>query len=141
MRARLLLVPAILALPLLCSAQVSAPMAARRAELRRAARACDMRSGMILMTVVDSAGAPVEGVRMTLRRDGVAAPLHEDSTGHGGQVTLAEDGDLGRIPAKRNRYSVTLRKGGKTQRVKVQLGADAAGCHIALLSGPTVVTF
>jgi len=134
---RLLLVPALLAMPLVCSAQ----MTEKREELRRAARACDMRYALLMLKVVDGSGAPVEGVQMTLRRDGVDAPLHADSTGAGGQVTLAEDSDLGRIPAARSDYTVTLRKGGKIRRVKMQLGADAAGCHIALLSGPAVVTF
>jgi len=137
MLGRLLLVPTLLAAPHLCSAQ----MTEKRDELRRAARVCDMRYALLLLKVVDRAGAPVEGVRMTLRRDGVASPLHEESTGPGGQVTLAEDGDLGRMPAARSGYTVTLRKGGKIRRVKMELGADAAGCHIALLSGPAVVTF
>lgn len=137
MLGRLLLVPALMVVPLLCSAQ----MADQRKELKPAARACDMRYAMLLLKVVDRSGAPVDGVSMTLRRDGVATPLQTDSTGSSGQVTLAEDGDLGRIPAARNDYTVTLRKGGKIRRVKMQLGADAAGCHIARLSGPTVVTF
>lgn len=137
MPGKLLLLSAFMAVPLLCSAQVTD----KREELKRAARACDMRYAMLLLKVVDRAGAPVGGVNMTLRRDGVATPLHTGSTGAGGEVTLAEDGDLGRIPAARSNYTVTLRKGGKIRRVKMQLGADAAGCHIALLSGPAVVTF
>lgn len=137
MFSRLLVVSALMAVPHLCSAQMSD----RREELRRAARACDMRYALLLLKVVDSAGVAVGGVSMTLRRDGVDTPLHEEVTGPGGEVTLAEDSDLGRIPAARSDYIVTLRKGGKVRRAKLQLGADAAGCHIALLSGPSVVTF
>jgi len=137
MPGKLLLVSAFMAVPLLCSAQVTD----KREELRREARVCDMRYALLLLKVVDRAGAPVNGVTMTLRRDGVPTPLHTETTGPGGEVTLAEDGDLRRIPAARSDYTVSLRKGGKIRRVKMQLGADAAGCHIALLSGPAVVTF
>ena len=137
MLGKLLLIPAFMAVPLLCLAQVTD----KREELRRAAQTCDMRYMLLMLQVVNRAGAPVADVSMTLRRDGVPTPLYTLSTGPTGEVTLAEDGDLRRIPAAGSDFTVTLRRGAKIGRVKYRLGADEAGCHIALLSGPTVVTF
>ena len=137
MLGKLLVIPAFVAVPLQCLAQVTD----KREDLRRAAQTCDMRYKLLMLQVVDRTGAPVAGVNITLRRDGVPAPLYTLSTSPTGEVTLAEDVDLRRIPAAGSDFTVTLRRGAKIRRVKYRLGADGAGCHIALLSGPTVVTF
>ncbi|MCC7054655.1 MAG: hypothetical protein IT355_15395 [Gemmatimonadaceae bacterium] len=101
-----------------------------------------MRYKLLRLTVVDRAGAPVPGVTLTI----AGFPATSEGpprmvTSEAGVVTLAEDNDLQRLPAAGAEYTVTLRKGRKVRHVKVRLGPDAAGCHIALLAGPTAVTF
>lgn len=111
-----------------------------RSRLPRA-RACDMGFKLLMLRVEDSTGTPVAGVTVMLHRDGHKDLLRTETTSPTGEVTVADDGDLGRLPPEGAAFTVTLRKAAKTRRVKIRLGADAGGCHIVLLSGPTVVTF
>ena len=105
------------------------------------ARVCDMGFKLLMLRVEDSTGAPIAGVTMTLHRDGQKAPLRKETTSPTGDVNVADDGDLRRLPPAGAAFTVTLHKAAKTRRVKIRLGADAGGCHVVLLSGQTVVRF
>ena len=105
-------------------------------------RMCDMRYKMLTLTVVDAKGAPVSGVQVTL--SGIAAssegrPPH--TTAADGRAQFAEDADMQFVAAGGADVTVTLRKGRKARRIPLRIGRDAAGCHIALLKGPSTIRF
>ena len=103
---------------------------------------CDMRYKLLFVTVVNGLGEPVPGVTVTVT--GIAATSEGRSpvvTSATGEAQLVEDNDMQFLPAGGAEVTVTLRKGSKVRRVPMTLGRDEAGCHIALLSGSTTLTF
>ena len=103
---------------------------------------CDMRYKLLFVTVVNGRGEPVPGVTVTLT--GIAATSEGRSpvvTSATGEAQLVEDNDMQFLPAGGAEVTITLRKGSKVRRVPMKLGRDEAGCHIALLSGSTTLTF
>lgn len=128
---------------LLCGTPLTANAQTDGANRKRlpTAQACDMRFKLLELRVQTVSGAPIVGVTVSLRREGQTEPLRTETTSALGLVTVADDGELARIPKQGAAYTITLRKSGRTKRVPIRLGADAGGCHIAMLSGPTVVTF
>ncbi len=101
-----------------------------------------MRYKLLFVTVVNGRGDPVPGVTVTLT--GIAATSEGRSpvvTSATGEAQLAEDNDMQFLPAGGAEVTITLRKGSKVRRVPMKLGRDEAGCHIALLSGSTTLTF
>ena len=126
--------------PTLVSAQGSTRRLTR-ADVR-SRQVCDMRYKLLMLTVVDRSGAPVPGV--TVEIPGFPASPEgprEMVTSDSGEVQVAEDLDLQRLPKAGATYTATLRKGATVRRVRLRFGPDAAGCHIALLSGPSTIRF
>jgi hypothetical protein len=106
-----------------------------------AAQVCDMRFKLLELRVQDATAKPVAGVLVTLRRDGQTDAVRSETTSSMGLISIADDTELPRVPPKGAPYTITLRKGNRTRRVPIRLGPDSSGCHIALLSGSSVVTF
>ena len=133
----------LVALLLLCGTVSAAGAQSVNANRKRlpGAQACDTRFKLVELRVQDSSGAPVAGVMVSLRREGQTEAVRMETTSGLGLVSVADDGELSRVAKQGTAYTITLRKSGKTRRIPIRLGADSAGCHISMLSGPKVVTF
>jgi hypothetical protein len=134
---------------IMIAAAMPSLLGAQAADLRQRFRAdtgarpmCDMRYKLLMLTVVDTKGAPVPGVTVTVSGLPASSEGREPRvTSAAGEAQYAEDIDMRVIPAAGTDITVTLRKGRKVRRATLRIGHDAAGCHIALLSGSSTIRF
>lgn len=124
-------------------------LAAQATDLRQRLRAdtgarqmCDMRYKLLMVTVVNAKGTPVPGVTVTVSGLPATSEGREPRvTSATGEAQFAEDSDMGHVSAGGTEVTLTLRKGRKVRRATLRIGHDAAGCHIALLSGSPTIRF
>ena len=130
------------ALILMAAASTAAAQGGASATLPAERRICDMSMRVIAMRLVDSAGAPVPGAAITVRRVRTKTMLeHAEAMGGQGDYKVLEDGTLPNLRRGGEPFDVRFTLGGRSRRVRLQIGMDAGGCHVELKRGATTVTF
>ncbi len=121
----------------------AAPLVAQRAPTARipeGQRICDMSARIVAVRLVDRAGAPISDASIRVRRIRTRSLLERaESMGESGDYRIVEDGDLRDLRPAGEPFDVTFRKGTRSRTVRLLLGSDPAGCHVALLRGPTTI--
>jgi hypothetical protein len=104
-------------------------------------RICDMSMRIVSLRLVSSAGAPVDGATITVRRVRTRAVLATaEAMGSQGDYKVLEDGVLPDLRRGGEPFDVTFVKDGRTRRVRLQIGMDKSGCHVELKSGSARIT-
>jgi hypothetical protein len=104
-------------------------------------RVCDMSLRIVSMRVVDAAGAPVNDATVSVRRVRTRIMLSSaEAMGSQGDYKIAEDGSIPDLRKGGEPFDVTFTKAGRSRRVRVIIGMDAAGCHTELKSTARAVT-
>lgn len=105
------------------------------------AQICDMSARAIVIRLVDASGSPVSDAQIAVRRVRTRTRLNRvEALGSDGEYKILEDGTLSDLRRGGEPFDVTFTRGRQTRRVRIILGMDASGCHIALKSGPVRVT-
>lgn len=104
-----------------------------------AARQCDQRFVLLRVEVHTAEGRRIEDARVEVResRDGALVRVLENAGPDGGYFIL--DDDVPGPVAPGVSYDVTATADGRTATARVVAGAGPDGCHVALLSGPSVL--
>ena len=104
-------------------------------------RICDMSMRIVSLQLRTAAGAPVSGASITVRRVRTRTLVDRaEAMGDQGDYKVIEDGTLADLRAGGEPFDVTFRKGARVRRVRLIIGMDAGGCHVALKSGTTRVS-
>lgn len=114
------------------------PLSAQSARLP-AAQMCDMSFRVLMLHVVDSAGVPVPDARLVVRRLRTKQVVPQAEVMTAGDYKVFEDGALPDLRASGEPFEVTLVKGRRTKRLRVQVGMDAARCHVRFITVPGAV--
>lgn len=123
---------------LACSAALTLPLGAQSAPVP-AQRMCDMSFRVLMVRVVDSAGAPVPDARITVQRVRTRQRVAQAEAMSAGDYKVLEDGALRDLRAAGEPFDVTLVKGARTRRVRVQVGMDEGRCHVRFIRVPDTI--
>jgi hypothetical protein len=126
---------------LLAAASTAGAQPGAAASLRARRQLCDMSARMIVMRLVDSAGAPLSGAAIAVQRVQTRTRLEgPEAMGGQGDYMIIEDGTLPDLRRGGEPFDVRFTLNGRSRQVRVQIGMDAGGCHVMLKRGPTQVT-
>jgi hypothetical protein len=103
-------------------------------------RVCDMSAKLVSMRLVDASNTGIGGATVTVRRARTRVALPSAAPmGAGGDYLILEDGQLADLRPDGELFEVTLRKGRRVVRHRLEIGMDAARCHIEVKRGALVV--
>jgi hypothetical protein len=106
-----------------------------------ASQSCDMSARVLMLSLVDArTGAPLREGAVTVHLKSTGAKLRDGQhfPGKVGDWIVLEDGDLARS-ATPVAVEIVVRHAGRTVRHTVEVGTDAAGCHIGFTRAPGVL--
>ncbi len=91
---------------------------------------------LIMVTVVDSKGAPVTDARIEVKRerDGKAVPGTMTDMSPSGEYVVMDDMALPLVPAAGTRFVVRASRGKQAASVVLRIGRTLNGCHVQRLS-------
>lgn len=98
---------------------------------------------MIVVRLQTPSGAPISDATVTVRRVRTKV-LMEDAYrlgGGEGNYKILEDNLVRDLRPDGEPFDVTFTRAGRSHRVRLIIGMDAARCHIDIRSGPTTITF
>lgn len=102
-------------------------------------RMCDMSVRSVTVRLIDRAGTPVPDAAILVRRVHRRTLVQGAASLGGGRYTVIEDGAIADLRPGGEPFDVTFRRSDRLQRVRLIIGMDAAGCHVALKGGRTTV--
>jgi hypothetical protein len=123
------------------AAMVAGAQAPTTATLPPTRQVCDMSLRIVSMRLVDANGAPVSGATVAVRRVRTRIMIaNAEAMGGQGDYKIAEDGSIPDLRKGGEPFDVTFTKDGRSRRVRVIIGTDASGCHVAMKSSQRPVT-
>ncbi len=104
--------------------------------LDKPVKACGGPFALILVTVVDSKGAPVTDAKLevTRQRDGKEVPGMMADMSPSGEYVVMDDMALPLVPAAGTPFVVRASRGKQSASVVLRIGRTADGCHVRRLS-------
>jgi hypothetical protein len=125
-------------LPAVAEGRAQAPTTATLPPSRQV---CDMSLRIVSMRLVDANGAAVSGATVAVRRVRTRIAIaNAEAMGSQGDYKIAEDGSIPDLRKSGEPFDVTFTKDGRSRRVRVIIGMDASGCHVAMKSSQQAVT-
>ncbi|MBC7841292.1 MAG: hypothetical protein H7099_03235 [Gemmatimonadaceae bacterium] len=103
-------------------------------------RICDMSMRVLIMQLVDSAGQPVSGATLTVRRVRTRQLVERAEPTGDGSYKILEDGALRDLRPGGESFDVTFALGARRRRTRVRIGMDEARCHVRFIAGPAKIT-
>jgi hypothetical protein len=102
-------------------------------------RRCDMSVHRVTVRLLDRVGTPVPDASILVRRVHRRTLMRGAASLGDGQYTVIADGALADLRPGGEPFDVTFRRKDRLQRVRLIIGMDAAGCHVALKGGRTSI--
>ena len=102
-----------------------------------------MSAKLIVVRLQTPSGAPIPDAAVTVRRVRTMV-LMEDAYplgGGEGNYKILEDNVVRDLRPEGEPFDVTFTRAGRSRRVRLIIGMDAARCHVDIRRGPTTITF
>lgn len=102
-------------------------------------RMCDTSVHRVTVRLLDRVGTPVPDASILVRRVHRRTLMRGAASLGDGRYTVITDGALADLRPGGEPFDVTFRRKDRLQRVRLIIGMDAAGCHVALKGGRTSI--